>query len=71
MGTRVMKRVNVAVRADLRMVEAISPASRGKKYKGVTSLADVESGRKKNKAAGIAEENAIKGKATRGGDRRY
>ena len=71
MGTRVMKRINVAVRADLRMVEAISPASRGKKYKGVTSLADVESGRKKNKAAGIAEENAIKGKATRGGDRRY
>ena len=42
MGTRVMKRVNHAIRADLRLVNAISP----KKGKGgITSLADVEARR--------------------------
>ena len=54
MGTRVLKRINHAIRADIRLVNAISP----KKGKGgITSLSDIEKGRTgkgspiKNKAA--------------------
>lgn len=60
-GHRIVKRVGLAVRADVRMM-------RGKSYKGPTSL--MEKGRSppnKGKAAGDAEAAAIKKGASKGG----
>ena len=57
MGTRVMKRVNHAIRADLRLVNAISP----KKGKGgITSLADVEAGRAGKNGSPIKNKAAVR-----------
>ena len=59
-GTRIVKRVGLAVRADVRMM-------RGKAYKGPTSLMEKGRSPPKGKAAGDAEAAAIKKAAAKGG----
>jgi len=63
-GLRILRRVNIAVKADLRFVAGSST----KNVKGYASV-DVEKGKSgspiKNKAADVQQEKAIKGKATK------
>lgn len=73
MGNRILKRVNLAVTADIRLVNAITgkkySGMKGKKpgqqYVGVTSLKDMEAGKAgkspiKGKSKDVAEEKKIK-----------
>ena len=62
MGERIMRRINIAVRADVRMLRGSSKNV----FKGPTSLKDVEKGKKTSPVKGKAEEAAIKQKAAGG-----
>lgn len=59
-GNRVVRRVGLAIKADVRMIKTMANS---KKYKGPTSLKDVETGKKLSPVKGKSEEAAIKKKA--------
>ena len=63
-GQRILRRINIAIRADVRMMKGSSKNV----FKGPTSLKDVETGKKTSPVKGKAEEAAIKkAAASKGG----